>query len=267
MDENEIIAQAQENFGPFIFALIVLIAGYFLAKVLSIGVKKGLARAKVEKTVVHFLGLSTFILILVCTFIAALGQAGVETTSLLAVLGAAGLAIGLSLQGTLSNLAAGILLIVLRPYKAGEYVEIGGEMGTVDSLELFHSMIITPDNKLISMPNSKVLGTHISNFHRLKKRRIDLTYMISYKDDLAKAKQVLSEILESHPLVLKAPSPAVAVGSLRENGVELVARPWAKATDVIGVGWDINEQVLLKFQENGIEIPIPQRKIHQAVRD
>jgi len=194
--------------------------------------------------------------------IAALSQIGIDTTSLVALLGAAGLAIGLSLQGSLGNLAAGVMLIVFKPFKKGDFIEAGGAMGTVDTISIFTTIMTTPDNKEIIVPNGAIIGGNITNFSARPTRRIDMVFGVSYSDDLRKARQILDEIIAADARVLAEPAPVVTVGELADSSVNFLVRPWVKAEDYWAVLWDTTEAVKLRFDSEGISIPFPQMDVH-----
>jgi len=199
---------------------------------------------------------------MVFVFIAALGTLGVETASFAAVIAAAGLAVGFALQGSLSNFAAGVMLIIFRPFKAGDFVEAGGAMGAVEAVNIFNTIMKSPDNKKVIIPNSKITGDSIVNYSAQDTRRVDMVFGIGYDDDIRKAKSTLEQILASDERVLKDPAPTVAVSELADSSVNFVVRPWVKTADYWGVFFDITEKVKLTFDEQGISIPFPQRDIH-----
>ena len=180
----------------------------------------------------------------------------------IALLGAAGLAVGLALQGSLSNFASGVLIIVLRPFKSGEYIEAAGTAGSVDSVQIFATTLTTPDNKIVVVPNSAILGGNIVNYSRMPERRIDLTVGVSYAADLAKTKAVLEKVLQANSGVLEEPAPQVAVAELADSSVNLVVRPWVKSEDYWTVRFELMEALKNGLDEAGIEIPFPQMDVH-----
>jgi small conductance mechanosensitive channel len=202
------------------------------------------------------------VLLYLIVLIAALDQLGVDTTSVIAVLGAAGIAVGFALQGTLSNFAAGVMIIIFRQIKVGDFVEGGGTMGTVAEIGMFHSKLTTPDNKAIYVPNSKMVGDNITNFTEHDIRRVDMVFGISYKDDIDKAKSIINEMLKNDERVLEDPEPMVVVGALGDSSVNFNVRPWTKKEDYWGFYWDMTENIKKKFDEAGISIPFPQRDVH-----
>ncbi|MCI5050409.1 MAG: mechanosensitive ion channel [Rickettsiales bacterium] len=248
-------------------ALAIFIIGKMVAKIIRGTSKKLLIKAKMDETLVSFLGNIIYTLALAFVLIAALSQLGVETTSLAAVLAAAGLAIGLALQGSLSNLAAGVMIIAFRPFVKGNFIEAAGTSGTVHEVTIFTTILKTPDNKKVIVPNSAIISGNITNFSAEDKRRIDFTFGIGYDDDIRKAKDVLKDIIESEARILKDPEPVIAVSELADSSVNFVVRPWVNASDYWGVYFDITETVKLRFDAEGISIPYPQQDVHMHQAD
>lgn len=199
--------------------------------------------------------------------IAALSQLGVDTTSLVALLGAAGLAIGLSLQSSLGNFAAGVMLIIFKPFKKGDFVEAGGAMGVIDSVSIFTTTMTTPDNREVIVPNGSIIGGNITNFSARPTRRVDMVFGISYGDNLHRAKTILEEIIAADPRVLAEPAPVITVGALADSSVNFLVRPWVNAADYWAVLWDTTEAVKLRFDEADITIPFPQMELHMLRPD
>lgn len=243
-------------------ALIIFLIGWWLAKGITGGFARLLRRSHVDETLVGFLKNLIYFALLVFVFIAVLDRLGVQTTSLVALLGAAGLAVGLALQGTLSNFGAGVLVILFKPFKAGDFIRAGGELGTVNKVSIFNTILSSPDNRKIIMPNSKVMGDSITNFSDIDKRRVDLVFGISYGDNIKTAKQVLEKTLAADARVLRDPAPVVAVSELAESGVNIVCRPWVKPADYWGVYFDTLEKGKAELEAAGITIPFPQRDVH-----
>lgn len=243
-------------------ALAVLFIGRWMAKILARLFKKLLVKSKVDETLVAFGGNVAYALLLAFVAVAALNRLGVETTSLAAAIAAAGLAIGLALQGSLSNLAAGVMIIAFRPFRIGDYIEAGGTAGAVADISIFTTTFKTPDNKTVIVPNAQITGGNIINYSAQRERRLDLVFGIGYGDDLKKAKDVLEGILAEDPRVLKDPAPVVAVLSLGDNSVNIAVRPWVKKLDYWDAHFAITEKVKLRFDEEGITIPYPQRDVH-----
>jgi small conductance mechanosensitive channel len=200
--------------------------------------------------------------LLLFVVIAALSQLGIDTTSLVALLGAAGLAIGLSLQSSLANFAAGVMLIVFRPFTKGDFVEVAGTSGSVDNISIFTTTLTTPDNKEVIVPNGSVIGNNIVNYSARPTRRVDMVFGIGYGDDIKKAKELLEQIVAADTRVLAEPAPVVALGELADSSVNFLVRPWVNAEDYWSVLWDTTETVKLKFDEAGISIPYPQMDVH-----
>ncbi len=243
-------------------ALAIFVLGKWIAKVLTRVVKKAMEHAKVEATLVSFVGNMVYILLMVVVILAALNNLGVNTTSFVAVMGAAGLAIGLALQGTLSNVGAAVLLILFRPFKVGDFVEAGGTAGVVEEINMFSTIFKTGDNKVVIVPNSSVIGGNIVNYSAKETRRIDWTFGIGYEDDLKLAKKTLEEILLADDRIHADPAPFVAVSELADSSVNFVCRAWVNTPDYWAVYFDTVEKVKLVFDEKGISIPYPQMDVH-----
>lgn len=243
-------------------ALVIFIIGKWLAKLLTGVVKRLMKNANVDETLLTFLGNLAYALLLTFVVLAALSQLGVNTTSFIAVLGAAGLAIGLALQGSLSNLGAGVLLIIFKPFKIGDFVDAGGAMGTVEALNIFTTQLKTPDNRVVIVPNSNITGGNITNFSAKDTRRVDLVFGVSYSDDLRKVKDELAGLVSADERILKDPAPVIAVSELADSSVNFIVRPWVKTADYWNVYFDLHERVKRRFDEQGISIPFPQRDVH-----
>ena len=245
-----------------LMALAILIVGRQLVKLILRLITVALEKSKVEDTVRIFVTnlLNTLLMILV--FIAAINQLGIETTSIIAVLGAAGLAIGLALQGSLSNFAAGILIVIYRPYKVGDYIEAGNYAGTVKDIQIFSTVLKTPDNKIVVVPNGSIMNGSIVNYSDQDTRRIDLIVSCGYEDDIDKVRSVLEDILKKEKRVLKDPKPQIAVTELADSSVNFIFRPWVKRTDYLPVYYSLLEEVKKRFDKEGISIPYPQSDVH-----
>ncbi len=236
--------------GRMVVAAVVNVAGKFM-------------RARdMDEILVKFLSSILRWVLLLFVVIAALSQLGIDTTSLVALLGAAGLAIGLSLQSSLANFASGVMLIVFRPFTKGDFVEVAGTSGSVDNISIFTTTLTTPDNKEVIVPNGSVIGNNITNYSARPTRRVDMVFGIGYDDDIKKAKELLEQIVAADERVLAEPAPVVALGELADSSVNFLVRPWVKAEDYWGVLWDTTETVKLKFDEAGISIPYPQIDVH-----
>ena len=245
-----------------LMALAILIIGRQLVKLILRLITVALEKSNVEDTVRIFVTnlLNTLLMILV--FIAAINQLGIETTSIIAVLGAAGLAIGLALQGSLSNFAAGILIVIYRPYKVGDYIEAGNYAGTVKDIQIFSTVLKTPDNKIVVVPNGSIMNGSIVNYSDQDTRRIDLIISCGYEDDIDKVRSVLEDILKKEKRVLKDPKPQIAVTELADSSVNFIFRPWVKRVDYLPVYYSLLEEVKKRFDKEGISIPYPQSDVH-----
>ncbi len=236
--------------GRIVVAAVVKVAGKFMS-----------AR-DMDEILVKFLSSILRWVLLLFVVIAALSQLGIDTTSLVALLGAAGLAIGLSLQSSLANFAAGVMLIVFRPFTKGDFVEVAGTSGSVDNISIFTTTLTTPDNKEVIVPNGSVIGNNIVNYSARPTSRVDMVFGIVYGDDIKKAKELLEQIVAADTRVLAEPAPVVALGELADSSVNFLVRPWVNAEDYWSVLWDTTETVKLKFDEAGISIPYPQMDVH-----
>jgi small conductance mechanosensitive channel len=243
-------------------AIIIFIIGKIVVKMLVSVLGKLLTKAKYNDMLVEFLKSIANAVLMLFVIVASLDQLGVDTTSLVAILGAAGLAIGLSLQGSLQNFAAGVMLLVFKPFKAGNYVDAGGVAGTVKSIGVFSTIMNTPDNKEIIVPNGNIYGGNIINFSAKETRRVDMVFGIGYDDDLRKAKSLLEEMVKEDSRILQDPAPQVAVSELGDSSVNFVVRPWVNSADYWGVMFDFTEAVKLRFDAEGISIPFPQMDVH-----
>ena len=245
-----------------IAAIAILILGRIAAGLARSLVRRILRKSKVDETLVSFLGSLTYIGILAFIVIAAVAQLGVQTASFIAVLGAAGLAVGLALQGSLANFAAGVLMIIFKPFKIGDYITAGGVSGSVEAIGIFTTELKSPDNRKIIVPNAKVTGDSIVNFSAKEQRRIDMIAGVSYSDDLAKVKQVLQGILSEDERILKEPAPTIGLLEMAESSINFAVRPWVKTTDYWDVFFATQEKIKQRFDAEGISIPFPQRDVH-----
>jgi small conductance mechanosensitive channel len=243
-------------------AIAVLVIGRIVSGMIRRAVRRGLERAEIDATLRPFLSGLAYYATLAVVVIAVLNLFGIETTSLIAILGAAGLAVGLALQGTLSNFASGVMLLIFRPFKVGDYVEVGGTAGSVEQVGVFNSTLKSPDNVLIVVPNSQVYGQTIKNYNGYETRRVDLVMGVSYDDDIGVAVKTLHAILEADPRVLKDPAPVVAVNELADSSVNLVVRPWCQGSDYWALKWDLTRAMKEGLEKAGCSIPYPQRDVH-----
>ncbi len=246
-----------------IAGIAILIVGWMIAKSLSGITRRTLAKSKhVDEMLSGFFAKLVKYLVMAVVIIAVLNQFGVQTTSLIAVLGAAGLAIGLALQGTLSNVAAGVMLLIFRPFKIGQYVEIGGQGGTVKELSLFTTELATPDNVQVIMPNASVWGSPVVNYSHHDTRRIDFILGISYDDDIDKALAAAKHVVDGEARVLPDPEPMFVVSELADSSVNLIARIWVNAPDYWAVKFDLTKRFKEHLEAAGLTIPFPQRDVH-----
>lgn len=250
-----------------ITAVAIFFIGKWIAKFLTGVAKKAMARGNVEDTLEHFLGNMLYYTLMAAVIIATINQLGVQTTSLLAVVGAAGLAIGLALQGSLANFASGVMIVAFRPYKVGDVIQAGGVTGSVEEVQIFTTIMKTPDNKKIIVPNSQVMAGEITNFSANPTRRVDLVAGCGYDDDLDKVRRVLEEIIAADNRILADPAPTIAVSELADSSVNFVVRPWVNSADYWGVLFDVTEQIKKRFDAEGISIPFPQRDVHVYKHD
>ena len=243
-------------------AAAIVFIGRMVVKSLVNLVARLMRRADVDNILVNFISSIVNAILLLFVFIAALDQVGVDTTSLIALLGAAGLAVGLALQGSLQNFAAGVMMIVFRPFKLGDFIEAAGVVGVVEEISIFSTVMKTGDNREIIVPNGQIYSGAITNYSARETRRIDMVFGIGYDDDMLAAKQILETIVAEHELVLDDPAPAVAVAELADSSVNFNVRPWVNSADYWGVRSDLIEKIKLTFDEKGISIPYPQMDVH-----
>ena len=243
-------------------AIAIFVIGRWVAKAIVRIIERLMVKREVDATLVSFVSNLGYVALLAFVIIAALNNLGIQTASFIAVVGAAGLAIGLALQGSLSNFAAGILMIIFRPFKVGDYVEGAGVAGTVESIQIFTTQLTTPDNKTIIIPNSKISGDNIVNYSTKEFRRVDLTFGIDYGDDIDQARQIIMDIITNDARVQKDPEPVVVVSELADSRVSLTTRAWAKTADVWNIFFETTEKVKKAFDAQDITIPFPQRDVH-----
>jgi small conductance mechanosensitive channel len=243
-------------------AIVLLLIGRWVAKLLSSVIGRALAKAKVDPTLIPFVENLGYTAMLIFVVIAALAAVGVQTASVVAVLGAAGLAVGLALQGSLANFASGVLLLIFKPFRAGDFVEIGGVKGTVQALHVFNTVLNSPDNVRIIVPNGQVTGGSILNYTVNGTRRIDLVVSVSYEDDLRKARRVIETVLAGEPRLLREPAAQIAVSEMGASSIDFVVRPWVKVADYWDVRFALVEKLKVTLEENGLSIPFPQHDVH-----
>ncbi|MGJ8638761.1 MAG: mechanosensitive ion channel family protein [Opitutaceae bacterium] len=264
--ESNIVDQLIESGVDFLLgaiaALVILIVGLWLAKKIKTLFAAALNKKEVDATLVGFFSSLLYGGIAIFVVIAAIGKLGVQTTSFAAVIAAAGLAIGLALQGSLSNFASGVLLILFKPFVAGNVIKAGGEVGSVVEVGLLTTELKTPDNIKIIMPNSSIMGGSITNISFHPTRRVDMVVGVGYGDDLNKAKKVMEDLLAADERVLKDPGVTIAVSNLGDSSVDFVVRPWVNSADYWGVKFDFTKAVKEAFDKEGISIPYPQQDLH-----
>lgn len=243
-------------------AIALLIVGRMVAGLLRKLTRRSMKKAEVDATLIPFMSSMVYYLALAVVLIAVLGLFGIQTTSLIAILGAAGLAIGLALQGTLSHFASGIMLLIFRPFRVGDVVEVGGTIGKVEEIGIFTTTLKSPDNIKITVPNSQIYGSTIKNMNGYETRRVDMVMGVSYDDDLALAMETMMRVIQEDTRVLAEPEPQIAVAELGDSSVNFVVRPWCKAEDYFGVKFDLTRRFKEELEAAGCSIPFPQRDVH-----
>ncbi len=266
VDLNQLTQQIVEivsTYGLQILAAIgILILGRIGANLMASSTRKAMSQANVDENLIGFLAGLVRYSILAATVVAVLSKLGVQTTQFVAVIGAAGLAVGLALQGSLANFASGVLLLFFRPFKTGDYVEAGGTSGSVQEVSVFNTILHTPDNKKVIIPNAQVTGGTITNYSATGTRRVDLVAGIGYGDDIEKARVVLQRIVASHESVLAEPEPVIELNELADSSVNFIVRPWVNSADYWRVYWDLTAAIKTEFDREGISIPFPQQDVH-----
>jgi len=243
-------------------AIIIFVIGKWLATKISKIITKLLEKNSVDTTLVNFLENIIYYTLLIVVIIAVAGQLGINTTSFLTIVGAAGLAIALALKDSLSNFASGVMLIMFRPFSVGDFINTGGVTGNVVSIALFNTTLHTPDNQKVIVPNSAITSNVITNVTANDTRRVDLVIGIGYDDDIKKAKDVLNRVIQEEERVLDTPEATIAVSELADSSVNFVVRPWTKTDDYWGVYFGLTEKIKIAFDKEGISIPYPQQDVH-----
>lgn len=243
-------------------ALVLFVVGRWAVKLATRMISKAMKKAKVEPVLISFAENLAYIGLLTLVVIAALGMAGIPTASFAAVIAAAGLAIGLALQGSLSNFAAGVLMVIFRPIRTGDFVEVGGAAGSVQAVQIFNTILNSPDNVRIIVPNAQVMGGNIKNYTANGTRRVDMVVGVSYDDDLKKTREIIEKVIAADERILPDPAPTVAVSELADSSVNLVVRPWVKGADYWNVRFALTEEIKVALEAGGITIPFPQQDIH-----
>jgi len=263
LKNNGIDSTTIVTLGKNIFiALLIFYVGRLAISLVVRGLRKVMQRQEVDKTLETFVSNLVRMALLVVVIIAAISALGIETTSFIAIFGAAGLAVGLALQGSLSNFAAGVLIVLFRPYRVGHYVEAAGVSGTIEQVQILTTILVTPDNKQIVVPNSQIMNSIITNYSAKDTRRIDMVVGVSYSDDLDQVRRILEEMVAADDRILEDPACKIAVSELADSSVNFVLRPWVNAADYWGVKFDLTEAIKKRFDQEGISIPFPQQDVH-----
>ncbi len=245
-----------------VVALVIFFVGRIAISLVVRGLRKLMQKQEVDKTLETFVCNLVRIALMIVVIIAAISALGIETTSFIAIFGAAGLAIGLALQGSLSNFAAGVLIVLFRPYRVGNYVEAAGVSGTIEQVQILTTILVTPDNKQIVVPNSQIMNSIITNYSAKDTRRVDMVVGVSYNDDLDKVRKTLEELVAADERILADPACKIAVSQLADSSVNFVVRPWVKAADYWDVTFDLTEAIKKRFDQEGISMPFPQQDVH-----
>jgi small conductance mechanosensitive channel len=253
---------ATSMLGSIVYAIIILAAGYWGAKAVSGMLKSFMERSNLDQALIGFVGNLVNALVIAFAVIAAMNQLGIQTTSLVAIVGAAGLAVGLALKDSLGNFAAGVMILIFKQFKAGDLIEAAGVLGVVETLNIFSTQMRTGDNKTIFVPNGKLLGDNIINYSTKPTRRIDLVIGVSYSADLSHVRKILEEILASEGRILKDPAPTIGVLELADSSVNFAVRPWVESADYWDVFFNLHAEIKIRFDAEGISIPFPQRDVH-----
>ncbi len=245
-----------------VIALAIFYVGKFVVGLVVRGLCKVMRARDIDPTLETFLGNLVRMVLMLMVIIAAIAQLGIQTTSFIAIFGAAGLAVGLALQGSLSNFAAGVLIVLFRPYKVGDFVEAAGIAGSVEQVQILTTVLKTPDNKSIIVPNSQIMDSVITNYSANDTRRVDMVFGVGYEDDIDKVRKTIEEVVATDDRVLDEPECQIAVMELADSSVNFVVRPWVKTSDYWGVYLDLTEKIKKRFDEVGISIPFPQQDVH-----
>lgn len=255
-------SMATTMLGSIVYAIIILAIGFWGAKLIARLAKGIMERREADPSLTSFVGNLVNALVVTFAVIAALSQLGIETTSLVAIVGAAGLAVGLALKDCLGNFAAGVMILIFKQFKTGDLIEAAGTIGVVEALNVFSTQLKTGDNKAVFVPNGKLIGDNIVNYSTKPTRRVDLVIGVSYDADLGHVKSVLEDILANESRILKDPAPTIGVLELADNSVNFAVRPWVDAADYWGVYFDLHAEVKTRFDKESIGIPYPQQDVH-----
>jgi small conductance mechanosensitive channel len=243
-------------------AIVIFYVGRIAVRLMTKGLRKIMVARDVDETLVSFASNLASMILMLIVFIAAISALGVQTTSFIAILGAAGLAIGLALQGSLSNFASGVLIVLFRPYKVGDWIEAAGVSGSVEEVQILTTVLKTGDNKVVIVPNGQVMDSIITNYSANDKRRVDMLVGVSYSDDLDKVRSTLEELVAAEDRILDEPACTIAVSELADSSVNFVVRPWVATADYWGVKFDLTEAIKKRFDKEGISFPFPQQDVH-----
>ena len=271
-DWNQLLEVMQTRGVDLGINVVIAIAIFYVGKmVISLvvrGLHKVMQRQEVDKTLETFVCNLVRMVLLVIVVIAAIGQVGIETTSFIAIFGAAGLAVGLALQGSLSNFAAGVLIVLFRPYRVGDFIEAAGISGSVEQVQILTTVLKTGDNKQVIVPNGQIMDSIITNYSANDTRRVDMVVGVSYDDDLDKVRDTIKELIAAEDRILDEPACTIAVSALADSSVNFVVRPWVKTSDYWGVMFDLTEAIKKRFDKDGITFPFPQQDVHvHTVKD
>jgi len=259
---NKAVGMIMEYGPKLLLAIAVLIIGLWVIKMVLRGVRKAMEKGRTDISLQRFLLSLVSILLKALLFISVASMVGIATTSFVAILGAAGLAVGLALQGSLANFAGGVLILLFKPFKVGDFIDAQGHAGSVHSIQVFHTILKTPDNKTIIIPNGALSNGSIVNFSTESQRRVDMSFGIGYTDDIAKAKSIIKRLVDSDQRILQDPAPAIVLSELADSSVNFAVRVWCNASDYWGIFFDMQEKVKLEFDKKGVSIPFPQQDVH-----
>lgn len=257
-----IIAWTADNALKVVAAILIFVIGKWIVAKLRNGARRAMEKKQVDPALVSFGTSILYYVLMIAVILAAVQQVGFQTTSLVAVLGAAGLAVGLALQGSLSNFAAGVLIIMFRPFRIGDVIDAGGQIGKVVEIGVLVTIMTSPDNKKIIVPNSAIMSGSITNITAHDTRRVDMSVGVSYSDDLDKVQSIILEVLRADPRVLLDPEPQVVVSELADSSVNFHVRPWSATSDYWGVYFDFQKNIKQRLDKEGVSIPFPQRDVH-----
>ncbi len=262
---SSLVSQAIETWAPnLLLVLVTLVVGLWIIKRIVKGFRRSAERTEMEPTLQRFLSSLIGVGLRVLLFITVAYMIGIEMTSFVAILGAAGLAVGLALQGSLANFAGGALILMFKPFKVGDFIDTGSHMGSVNEIQIFNTILKTPDNKTIIIPNGQLSNSSVTNFSTEENRRVDMTFGISYSDDIQKAKSVLKSLIDQDDRIFADPAPVIVVSSLGDSSVNITTRAWCKSGDYWNIYFEMQEKVKETFDREQISIPFPQRDVHMV---